>query len=148
MKEFLVRLVSFFSFIVIFFLASCSKQKQMTELLVKTPDEKTEKGAYIISAPIVKKNFVNKAGRVTDHTEYYIMRSAQDYFIKICESNITSEDLEKLFHNNSNNSESLFEGVSITMEVEFRNGEWDICDENHEAESRVGAYAVILKILK
>ena len=146
MKSFIVRL--FFSLFVICLVACCSAPKKATGLLLKTPDEKTEQGTYIISAPIVKKKFVNKAGRVTDHTEYYIMRSAQDYFIKICESNITTEDLEKLFHNNSNNSESLFEGVSITMEVEFRNGEWDICDENHEAQSRVGADAIILKILK
>ena len=91
---------------------------------------------------------MNKAGTVTDHTEYYIMRSEQDYFIKVCESNITTKDLEKLFHDNSNDPDALFEAVSITMEVDFRNGVWDICDENHEAQSRVGAYAVILKILK
>ena len=146
MKSFIVRL--FFSLIVICLVACCSSPKEATDLLVKTPDEKTEQGTYIISAPIIKKNFVNKAGRVTDRTEYYIMRSAQDYFIKICESNITTEDLEKLFDGNSNAPAPILEGVSINMEVEFRNGEWDICDENHEAQSRVGAYAVILKILK
>ena len=146
MKSYIVLLFS--SLIVICLVACCSSPKEATDLLVKTPDEKTEQGTYIISAPIVKKNFVNKAGRVTDHTEYYIMRSAQDYFIKICESNITTEELEKLFDGNSKDSAPLLEGVSINMEVEFRNGEWDICDENHEAQSRVGAYAVILKILK
>ena len=146
MKSYIVLLFS--SLIVICLFACCSAPKEATGLLVKTPDEKTEQGTYIISAPIVKKKFVNKAGRVTDHTEYYIMRSAQDYFIKICESNITTEDLEKLFDGNSNAPAPLLDGVSINMEVEFRNGEWDICDENHEAQSRVGAYAVILKVLK
>ena len=146
MKSYIVLLFS--SLIVICLLACCSAPKEATGLLVKTPDEKTEQGTYIISAPIVKKKFVNKAGRVTDHTEYYIMRSAQDYFIKICESNITTEELGKLFDDNSNDPTPLLEGVSINMEVEFRNGEWDICDENHEVQSRVGAYAVILKILK
>ena len=146
MKSYIVRLFS--SLIIVCLVACCSAPKEATGLLLKTPDEKTEQGTYIISAPIVKKNFVNKAGRVTDHTEYYIMRSEQDYFIKICESNITTEDLEKLFHDNSNYPDPLFEEVSINMEVDFRNGVWDICDENHEAQSRVGAYAVILKILK
>jgi len=118
---------------------SCSIRKEKEQSVYDTPNPV----AYtIITAPIVKKNFVNKAGRTTDHVEYYIQRSIQDYYIKFCESNVSIKELnEKL--------ESIDGDIkALQLEVEFRNGEWDICDENHEAQSRIGEYAVILKILK
>lgn len=118
---------------------SCSIRKEKEQSVYDTPNPV----AYtIITAPIVKKNFVNKAGRTTDHVEYYIQRSIQDYYIKFCESNVSIKELnEKL--------ESIEGDIkALQLEVEFRNGEWDICDENHEAQSRIGEYAVILKILK
>jgi len=118
---------------------SCSIRKEKEQSVYDTPNPL----AYTtITAPIVKKNFVNKAGRTTDHVEYYIQRSIQDYYIKFCESNVSIKELnEKL--------ESIDGDIkALQLEVEFRNGEWDICDENHEAQSRIGEYAVILKILK
>lgn len=118
---------------------SCSIRKEKEQSVYDTPNPL----AYTtITAPIVKKNFVNKAGRTTDHVEYYIQRSIQDYYIKFCESNVSIKELnEKL--------ESIEGDIkALQLEVEFRNGEWDICDENHEAQSRIGEYAVILKILK
>ena len=118
---------------------SCSTKK---ETVIGVYDTPTPVVHTIITAPIVKKNFVNKAGKTTDHVEYYIRRSIQDYFIKICESNVSIKELNTHLDNIEGDVNVL------QLEVEFRDGEWDICDENYEAQSRIGEYAVILKILK
>ena len=117
---------------------SCSTKKETVIGVYDTPPVVHT----IITAPIVKKNFVNKAGKTTDHVEYYIRRSIQDYFIKICESNVSIKELNTHLDNIEGDVNVL------QLEVEFRDGEWDICDENYEAQSRIGEYAVILKILK
>ena len=96
----------------------------------------------IITAPIIKKNFVNKAGRTTDHVEYYIQQSIQDYFIKFCESNVSIKELNEKLENIEGDIKAL------QLEVEMREGDWDICDGNHEIQSRIGEYMVVLKILE
>ena len=118
---------------------SCSTGKETELSAYDTPNPVAHS---IITAPIVKKNFVNKAGRTTDHIEYYIRRSIQDYYIKFCESNVSIKELNEKLENIDGEIKAL------KLEVEFRNGEWDICDGNHEVQSRIGEYAVILKILK
>ena len=118
---------------------SCSIRKEKEQSVYDTPNPVAH---TIITAPIVKKNFVNKAGRTTDHVEYYIQRSIQDYYIKFCESNVSIKELDEKLESTDGEIKAL------QLEVEFRNGEWDICDGNHEVQSRIGEYAVILKILK
>ena len=118
---------------------SCSTKK---ETVISAYDAPNPVVQTIITAPIVKKNFVNKAGKTTDHVEYYIRRSIQDYYIKLCESNVSIKELNAHLDNIEGDIKVL------QLEVEFRDGEWDICDENYEAQSRIGEYAVILKILK
>ena len=116
---------------------SISKEKERSAYDAPNPVAHT-----IITAPIVKKNFVNKAGKTTDHVEYYIRRSIQDYYIKFCESNVSIKELNEKLENIEGDIKTL------QLEVEFRKGEWDICDGNHDIQSRIGEYAVILKILK
>ncbi|HOP64183.1 MAG TPA: hypothetical protein PK358_13890 [Spirochaetota bacterium] len=108
----------------------------------KVNDITNEGGRVIITVPVITKSFISKSGRVTDIREYYIRRSIQDYFIKFCESGITSGELEEYL--------STIEGAvrTATMEVEFRNGEWDRCEGDPEQQSRIGEYAVIHKIIK
>ena len=96
----------------------------------------------VIKAPIVKKNFVNTAGKPTDHVEYYIRQSIQDYYIKFCESNISIKELNEKLENIEGDIKAL------QLEVEMREGDWDICDGNHEIQSRIGEYMIILKILE
>ena len=36
---------------------------------------------------------------------------------------------------------------SLKLEVEFRKGLWDVCDGNHDQQSRVGDYVVLWNIL-
>jgi len=107
----------------------------------KIPDQTTESNTLIISAPIVEKHFVKKNGEVTELTEFYIRRSIQDYFIKICESKITKAQLLELVVIEHDFPEA------ISMEVEFRNGLLDDCDIDNETQSRTGEYVIIHKIL-
>ena len=108
----------------------------------KKPDQHTSEGRRIISAPIVEKPFFTKNGRLTDKTDLYVQRSIQDYFIKFCESEVSREELE-----------AHFEGITsfvktVKMEVEFRTGEWDVCEESSlEIQSRIGEYVVIYRII-
>lgn len=119
---------------------SCSTKKETVIGVYDDPGPVVHHA--VITAPIVKKNFVNKAGKTTNHVEYYIRRSIQDYYIKLCESNVSIKELNAHLDNIEGDIKVL------QLEVEFRDGEWDICDENYEAQSRIGEYAVILKILK
>jgi hypothetical protein len=108
---------------------------------MKTEDMSSGNGKYILSAPIVIKNFVKKNGEITEHDEVYIQRSIQDYFIKFCESKISRENLEKHLSNIDG------EIKSATLEVEFLDGYWDICDGNLIQQSRTGKYVIIHRII-
>ena len=78
---------------------SCSTKK---ETVISAHDAPNPVAQTIITAPIVKKNFVNKAGKATDHVEYYIRRSIQDYYIKFCESNVSIKELNEKLENIEN----------------------------------------------
>lgn len=128
--------------IICLFIGSCSSQKKIIMVKNKTKDISSSKGKYSISVPIVIKKFVKKNGEVTEQKEFYIQRSIQDYYIKFCESKISREDLEtKLATMNK-------EIKVVTLEVEFRNGHWDICDSNLEQQSRIGEYVIIHRIIE
>ena len=96
----------------------------------------------LITAPIVKKGFVKKNGVVMDYKEYYIQGSVQDYFIKFCESDITSKELKEQLNKIDSEIKTLI------LEVEFREGNWDICYDTENLESRVGEYIVIHRIIE
>ncbi len=86
---------------------------------------------------LIKKPFISKNGKTTDQYEWYLRCSVQDYFIKLCEGKVKASDLEPY----------LNKGIAVRMEV--RDGNWDICKGDPEyAQSRIGRYAVILKIEK
>lgn len=125
-------------------LISCNTNKKtVTDLpeRVKTPDVSTGEGKYIVSAPVVRKEFVNKGGKAMGYDELYLRRSMQDYFIKFCESKVSRSELEKHLP-----IDSHFQ--SVTLEVEFREGNWDICEgDPEEMQSRIGKYVIIHKII-
>ncbi len=120
----------------------CSGQKKVNMSKNKTKYAATNREKHIISSPIVTKNFVKKNGEVTTNKEFYIQRSTQDYYIKFCESKISREELEKHL--------ATINGFikTVTMEVEFLDGYWDICDSNYEQQSRKGEYVIIHRIIK
>lgn len=84
---------------------------------------------------LVEKEFINKGGKVTEYKELYLRCSIQDYFIKLCDSNVDAKTLRKYLNK------------SISVEMEVREGMWDICtDDPAYAQSRIGTYVVIKKI--
>ena len=108
----------------------------------KKEDISTGDGKYIVTAPVIIKDFIEKNGTNTQKKEIYLERSIQDYFIKFCESKISREELENYI------SEMNGEIKAITFVIEFRDGYWDICDGNYMNESRMGEYVIIHRIIK
>lgn len=127
--------VAFLFVLTIILISGCSVQKKVVE----TSKEANTSSGKVISAPIVEKPFYNKIGERMDYTEFYVQQSQQDFFIKFCESNVTSKQLEAAL----NQIESPIK--TLTMKVEFREGNWDSCGE-YEVQSRVGRYVVLLGI--
>lgn len=127
------------------FTMSCTGQKQTT-MNNKTKDVSTGDGKYVILAPIVIKEVITQNG---ESNEIYIRRSMGDYFIKFCESKVSRDELE---HHLSYEYEEMkaisLINDSVTLEVEFRDGYWDICDENLTQDSRTGKYVIVHRILK
>ncbi|WP_430412918.1 hypothetical protein [Kordia sp.] len=128
--------------IICLFTYSCSSQKKVSMVKNKTKDIASNNGKYIVSAPVVRKDFVKKNGEPTTQKEFYVRRSIQDYYIKFCESNISREDLEN--HLSTMDTEIKI----VTLEIEYLDGHLDICDDNLEQQSRIGAYVIIHRIIK
>ena len=127
--------------IICLFTWPCLGQKKANMSKNKTKDISTGERKLIISTPVVIKNFVEKNAELTEHQEMYLQRSVQDYYIKFCESKISREDLE-------NHLSSMDKEIKIsTLEVEFLDGYWDICDDNFEQQSRKGEYVIIHRII-
>ena len=110
------------------------KENKIDELI-------SEPDIRIVTAPVIYKNFTKKNAEKTDIMEMYIQGSSQDYFIKFCESKISRKELEEYL--------STIVGVikTATMELEFKEGNWDICDENELMQSRIGRYVTIHRIV-
>ena len=132
---FLILIVSLFSI-------SCGIQKEITMTKNKLEDIPTAEEKLIITAPIVLKNFTRKNAEMMEFSEMYIQRSTEDFFIKFCESKISRKELENFL--------SKIEGEikAPTLEVEFLEGTWDICDENELMQSRIGKYVIIHRIIE
>ncbi|CAM1341731.1 hypothetical protein [Tenacibaculum amylolyticum] len=95
-----------------------------------------------ITVPVFYKNFTKKNGITTDKKELYIQHATKGFYVKFCESKIRRQDLETFLAKNKK------ETKKITVEVAFKNGVWDICDDNYLQQSRKGDYAIIYKIIK
>ena len=121
---------------------SCSTPKEGIESGLKTPDKTTERGTSIISAPIVYKNAVSKRNEVMEFKDVYIQRSIQDYYIKFCESMVSRAELEEHMNKISGDIKAL------TLEVQFREGEWDICEGDPMMQSRIGQYVIIYRVIE
>ncbi len=123
-------------------LPSCHAQNTDHMEKKKTVDTSSNDGKKIITAPIVLKSFIKKNGEPADFKEMYVQRSIQDYFIKFCESQVTRKELEDHL--------AASDGPinAVTLEVSFREGEWDVCEENERMQSRIGEYVIVHRIVK
>ena len=117
---------------------SCASPKDVNN---KTESQKTEGSKQIISAPIIVKDKVLRHGVISDEKELYIQQSIQDYYIKFCESAVSRKELEKYLETKSAD-------IKVTkLEVEIIDGDWDICDDNLNSQSRTGKYMIIHRII-
>ena len=97
-----------------------------------------------ISARLVKREAFTKAGRLIG-SSYYLRLSRGDFYLKLCESEVNQERIEKLFTHPK--TDELI-GVQITVELSFREGDLDRCPgDPPNAQSRTGEYVVIHRLL-
>lgn len=122
-------------------ISSCANQKRSNITKNKTENISIDNGKQVMTVPIISKSFVKKNAVITDQKELYIQASMQDYYIKFCESKISRKELEAQLSGINGEIKSL------TLELEFLNGNWDICDENHLQQSRVGEYVIIHRVI-
>jgi hypothetical protein len=117
------------AFTILLSVLSCSETKNISS----SKKIKTE----TTTCQLIEKNFTHKGGKLTEYKELYLRCSIQDYFIKICEGNVTEEQLKSY----------LNKGIEVEMEI--REGHLDHCEANPAyAQSRMGNYVVINKIIK
>jgi len=115
-------------------ISSCNNSKDVISTQSKGLSMSDAK-PNIYNCQLIEKEFVNKGGKITTFKELYLRCSVQDYFIKLCESNLTRDELEPYIN----------KGISV--EVEIKDGLWDHCSENEaEVQSRMGTYIVIKSI--
>jgi hypothetical protein len=98
------------------------------QLLPKEPNIRTS------GCQVVEKTFGNKGGKPSDFKELYLRCSIQDYYIKFCESKVSLKKMQKY----------IDKGLTVTYEI--KEGEWDICEGDPEMQSRIGIYAIVIKI--
>ena len=91
--------------------------------------------AQPLKGTLVKQPFINKAGKTAETVDdYYLHTNSKKYFIKFCESTITQQQIDP------------FTNQIITVDVKLAQGAWDACGPE-EAQSRIGEYITILKII-
>lgn len=123
-----------YSVIILILFFSC---KNTSETNINTTVKREKSITNTTSCQLIEKEFTNKAGKSTGIKELYLRCSIQDYFIKICESDITSEQLKPYLNN------------GIEVEMEIKEGLYDNCHTTTEqVQSRIGTYVIIKKIVK
>ena len=116
------------------------EKKQWRKQNPKTLDQKSNDGYSVITAEVVKKKYQDKKGSDTEIEEWYVRRSAADYFIKFCESDVTPQEIEEALVK----EEGLIK--TLTLKVKILKGDWDVCEPESIAQSRIGLYMVIKEI--
>lgn len=128
--------------IVLCFACNGSRSVYQKNDLMKREESKNEI-KDTISAPVVRKASMNKAGKSMGADDFYVQRSVQDYFIKFCEGNVSKDILERKL------AEQKGLIKSLKMVVSFREGEWDSCPgQDEQVQSRIGNYIIIHEILE
>lgn len=110
------------------FLSRCNLNDSITEITK-------------VKCQVIEKKFLDKQGNSTDKSgnhygkDIYIRLDENDYFIKFCESQVKYEEIIKLVNK------------EVFLELRFLEGDWDICFESNQVQSRIGKYVTINKVL-
>tara|TARA_Y100000385_G_scaffold31239_1_gene29463 strand:+ start:1257 stop:1658 length:402 start_codon:yes stop_codon:yes gene_type:complete len=120
---------------------SVSYKNSNNDSVLKDKELLTSKNSLrTYSGQVVSKTTETKGSKNPNQENYYFRLSTGDYFIKFCESDVTFNQIEPFIQNE-------FEIKSVTLEIKFKEGEWDNCKEVGYVQSRIGPYVVIKKIL-
>ena len=92
------------------------------------------------SGQVVSKTTETKGSKNPNQGDLYFRLSTGDYFIKFCESDIPFDQIEPFI-------QKEFEIKIVSLDIEFKEGEWDNCKEPGYVQSRIGPYVIIKKIL-
>ncbi len=129
------KTISYLLLVIILFSASCKTKKETVSVNEN----------MIISGQIVQKESKSKRGEGEGFYELYFRASVQDYFIKLCESDVKRTELEPYL---AEDEMDIADGITVEAKI-VQNGNWDICDESMGiAQSRTGNYIVIYKIVE
>lgn len=129
----MIKTVLIAPLILLFF--SCASTAESIENQQGQPMTKMDLEPNVYNCQLIEKTVVNKGGKMTEIKELYLRCSTQDYFIKLCSSNVTRDELMPYLNH------------GISVEVEIKDGMWDHCsDDPAYAQSRMGTYAIIKKI--
>lgn len=124
-----LNLIILFSLLFIFCSHNSSAQVAKQKVVTQSMD------TLYMSATLVKKQFVNKGGKISQtYFEYYLVNENIETFVKVNEGNYKSKDLEKYI------------GKEMMYAVDVKEGYWDTDDTNEMVQSRTGKYFIILKI--
>lgn len=81
---------------------------------------------------LIEKPFIKKNGIPSGEMELYLICPMQEYFVKVCESNVLYDELVP------------FINQSINVDIEILTGDWDICyDDPDDIQTRTGQYVII-----
>lgn len=90
-------------------------------------------GTVVVVAKVIEQKFVNKGGKEMGYSELYLKVKQHTYFIKWSESKVTSSEIEP------------YVNKKVKLKIKIKEGLWDT--DNPEVQSRIGEYAIILKLL-
>jgi hypothetical protein len=108
---------------------SCSESKEISS--------KKSVNSETVTGQLIEKEFTHKGGKLSEYKELHLRCSVQDYFIKICEGQITPEQLRPYLNK------------GIKVEIKIKEGHLDHCESTPEySQSRIGTYIIINKIIK
>ena len=93
----------------------------------------------MIYGSLIKKPLIRKNGAPAKRKEFYLNYNNKSYFIKFCESQIARQTVETLYSSNTK---------GLAFEVELAEGEWDVCEENYEQQSRIGEYILLHRFIE
>ena len=127
-------------------IAISANRFNVSDNLSHNSDRAVSKDTIDVYGSIIKKHFVNAAGRESESVDYFLEISDTaiikvSYFIKFSESKITKKFIDDYL---KKDFVVKSPGHLLYLRVVLRNGLWDTDDPN--VESRIGPYIAIIEV--
>jgi hypothetical protein len=112
---------------------SCGNKQHVVDFVDEETHTVPVGDTTAVIAKVIRQPMVNKAGRVLEGGEYYLVYDGDERFIKFTESSIDPSDLEPYLDK------------TIEFRLIEREGLWDT--DNPNVQSRIGKYVAVLEIV-